>query len=211
MTRVADIDLYYERRGDGPPVLFVSGTGGDLRARPSVFEGPLPRAFDVLAHDQRGLGRSSKPPGPYTMAGYADDAVALLDVVGWERCHVVGVSFGGMVAQELALRHPSRVDRLGLACTSSGGAGGASYPLHELDGMGREERARHLIGVGDVRLDAAWQAATQERTAALVAMALERAGIGADEPDQDEGARLQLEARRGHDTWDRLGQLRCPT
>src|SRR6185503_21038769 len=103
------IELYYERAGSGPPLLFISGTGGDLRTKPNVFDGPLARRFDLLAYDQRGLGRSEKPDLPYSMADYADDAAALMASQGWEAALVVGVSFGGMVAQELAIRHPSRV------------------------------------------------------------------------------------------------------
>ena len=100
----------------------------------------------MLVHDQRGLGRTAIPPGPYSMADYAADAIALLDHVGWERARVVGISFGGMVAQELAVTVPDRVERLALLCTSPGGAGGASYPLHELaalpDAEQMAERAR---------------------------------------------------------------------
>ena len=84
--------------------------------------------FEVLAYDQRGLGQTEVPEGPYTMAEYADDAAALIAAVGWDDCAVVGVSFGGMVAQELAIRHPGRVRRLALCCTSSGGAGGCLVP-----------------------------------------------------------------------------------
>ena len=68
---VRDLEIYHETRGHGPRLLFISGTGGDLRVRPNVFDGPLPKRFEVLAFDQRGLGRTSKPPGPYTMADYA--------------------------------------------------------------------------------------------------------------------------------------------
>src|SRR3569833_2969350 len=72
------ISLYYERAGSGPPLLFISGTGGDLRTKPNVFDGPLAKAFDLLAYDQRGLGCSEKPDVAYSMADYADDAAALM-------------------------------------------------------------------------------------------------------------------------------------
>src|ERR1700734_625887 len=101
MAKVRDIEIYYERAGEGPPLLFISGTGGDLRVKPNVFDGPLAKAFDLLGYDQRGLGRSSKPEVDYSMADYADDAAALLDHVGWPKAKVIGASFGGMVAQEL--------------------------------------------------------------------------------------------------------------
>ncbi len=124
--------------------------------------GRCPNSFDVLAYDQRGLGRSGKPDVAYSMADYADDAAALLDHVGWRAAKVIGVSFGGMVAQELVLRHPAKVERLVLACTSPGGAGGASYPFHEIQHLKGEERARHLISISDTRLDASWAAANPD-------------------------------------------------
>src|SRR5581483_8520073 len=106
----------------------------------------------------------------YAMADYADDAAALMDHVGWDRAKVVGVSFGGMVAQELVLRHPDKVQRLVLACTSPGGAGGASYPFHEIQHLTAEERARHLMPVSDTRRDEAWAKANPETYAQLLAM-----------------------------------------
>src|SRR3989344_9159077 len=148
------LNFHYERAGEGPRLLFISGTGGDLRVQPNVFDSPLARAFDLVAYDQRGLGRTNKPDVPYSMADYADDAAALLDHVGWEEALVLGVSFGGMVAQELVLRHPSRVTRLVLACTSPGGEGGASYPFHEIEDLKGEARAHHPIPVSDTRPDA---------------------------------------------------------
>ncbi len=113
------LDIHYERTGQGPRLLFISGTGGDLRVRPNMLDGPFARTFDLVAYDQRGLGQTEKPDRPYAMADYADDAAGLMDALGWEDALVIGVSFGGMVAQNLIVRHPQRVRRLVLACTSS--------------------------------------------------------------------------------------------
>ena len=109
---VRDIDICFDRAGAGAPLLTISGSRGDLRRKPNLLESPLAKTFDVLAYDQRGLGRTSKPNKAYSMADYADDATALLDAVGWERVRVVGVSFGGMASLELVLRHPGRVTKL---------------------------------------------------------------------------------------------------
>ena len=208
-ARVNGLDIYFERAGEGSPLLFISGTGGDLRNKPNQFDGPLARAFDMVSHDQRGLGRSDKPDRPYSMADYADDAAGLMARLGWDQAHVVGVSFGGMVAQELALRHPDRVERLVLACTSPGGAGGASYPFHEIEHLTGEARAKHLIPISDTRRDGAWAAANPETYAQLVALA--SADPFADEPSRKQGAHRQLEARKDHDTWDRLSDISAPT
>ena len=208
-AHVNGLELYYERAGSGPPLLFISGTGGDLRNKPNQFDGPFPKAFDMVCYDQRGLGRSAKPDVAYTMADYADDASALMGELGLERAHIVGVSFGGMVAQELVLRHPSRVDRLILACTSPGGAGGASFPFHEIDHLKGEARARHLTPISDTRRDRAWAEANPDTYRQIIAMS--SANPYGEEPGHEMGARRQLEARARHDTWDRLDQIEAPT
>jgi 3-oxoadipate enol-lactonase len=207
-AKIGDLEMYYERAGSGPPLLFISGSGGDLRVKPNQMDGLFPKHFDTLSYDQRGLGQTSKPDVPYTMADYADDAARLMDFAGWPRARVIGVSFGGMVAQEFVLRHPGKVERLVLACTSPGGAGGASFPFHQIEHMGREERARHMIPINDTRRDAAWQTANPEQYAQFVAMAA--ADPYADEPGREMGYHRQLEARSHHDTYDRLPQIDCP-
>jgi 3-oxoadipate enol-lactonase len=208
-TTANGLKLYYERTGSGPPLLFISGTGGDLRVKPNVFDGPLGKAFDLLGYDQRGLGQSDKPDVDYSMADYANDAAALMADQGWEQALVIGVSFGGMVAQELAIRHPARVKRLVLACTSPGGAGGASFPFHEIEHLKGEARAKHMIPISDTRRDDAWAAANPDQYRLFVAMGA--ADPYADEPDHAMGAHRQLVARAAHDTWDRLPQIACPT
>src|SRR3954466_3309516 len=115
------VRLHWEQDGSGDPVLLVMGLGmnatGWWRTVPVLAE-----SFQAIAFDNPGVGRSGRPPGPYSVAGMADDAVAVLDAAGAERAHVYGISLGGMIAQEIALRHPDRVDALVLGATTPGGA-----------------------------------------------------------------------------------------
>ncbi|MGH2633467.1 MAG: alpha/beta fold hydrolase [Tepidiformaceae bacterium] len=205
---VRDLTVYYETRGRGPRLLYISGSGGDLRSTPSVFDGALPDTFELVAYDQRGLGQTGGPSGAYSMSDYAEDANGLLAALGWERCLVIGVSFGGMVAQEFAIRHPERVERLVLACTSPGGAS-PSYPLHEVQGMAPSERAVASMLVSDTRAEA-MRAEQPERFEKMVQDTLSRITVGAGEPGRAEGSAKQLEARRHHDTFDRLPSLKMP-
>ncbi len=206
-AHVNGIDLYYERAGHGPPVLFLNGSGSTLATTAPLIDVVAGR-LEVVAHDQRGAGRSSVPGGPYTMAQYAADALGLLDVVGWSTCRVVGVSFGGMVAQELAVTAPARVERLALLCTSAGGDGGASYPLHELVGLAPRRRAEISTQLLDSRFTDEWLA-THPGDRTLVDTMAQRGAGGSD--DVRRGQAEQLEARRHHDVWSRLGRITCPT
>jgi 3-oxoadipate enol-lactonase len=211
-SEVNGVSLYYEQAGAGERLLFISGTGSDLRNKPSVFDGPLARTFEVLAYDQRGLGQSDVPEGPYTMADYANDAAALLASVGWASCLVMGVSFGGMVAQELAIRHPDRVQRLVLACTSSGGSGGASYPLQTLVELEGEPRVVRQLEIADTRWNAEWRAEHADQWRQMVeGMRTQLSGGAGLSGPPPRGPALQLEARSHHDTADRLGEITCPT
>jgi pimeloyl-ACP methyl ester carboxylesterase len=202
------IRIYFERSGSGPPLLFLNGSGSTLKSSELVINAFRSR-FEVIAHDQRGLGQTAIPLGPYSMAEYAADALALLDHVGLPSCRVVGVSFGGMVAQELAVTAPERVERLALVCTSPGGPDRASYPLHELATLPTDERARVYLPLLDQRFDEAWLASHDSDRALVEAMAARVAGDKSDE--QIRGEREQLAARSHHDVRDRLAKVSCPT
>jgi pimeloyl-ACP methyl ester carboxylesterase len=149
-VKVGDIELYYEEHGSGDPLLLVMGLAADSTAW--MFQLPeLSKHYRTIVFDNRGVGRSTKPPGPYSIHQMADDAVGLLDSLGVERAHVVGVSMGGMIAQELVLRHPERVRGLVLACT---------YPE---PGADVEERRTFMVGqfggsvseTGELKIDVA--------------------------------------------------------
>ena len=202
------MELYWERRGSGPRLLFCNGSGTTLQVVRPLLDS-LAGAFDLLAWDYRGLGRSVPLTGPYTVADLAADAAGLLALAGWDTCRVLGVSFGGMVAQEFAVAHPERVERLALSCTSAGGGGGSSYPVQKLRGLPPEERVAAELKLADSRWDERWLEAHAADRA--LAEGLTRAGRGRQDPAAAAAVRAQLEARAGHDVWDRLGAITCPT
>lgn len=118
--------LYYEISGEGPPLVMIRGLSRSMR----FWEPLLPHLagrFQLFLYDHRGIGRSEIQKKRFTVADMADDLAALLEVTGFGRAHVFGLSLGGMVAQHLALRHPHLVDRLLLGSTTPGGLKG-SFP-----------------------------------------------------------------------------------
>lgn len=206
VASVPGATLHYELAGDGPRVLVVNGTGSDLRKKPNVLDGPIVRRATTLTYEHRGLGRSraDDPDAQPTMADFGADVLALADALGWDRFALLGISFGGMVAQHAALAAGDRVTRLVLACTSAGGAGGSSAPLHEVYPLTSPERIERSVGYSDLRT-----ATDRERRRRLVEFMTE--ATAADDPATYPGLAKQLEARRHHDTWDRLPSLAVPT
>ena len=203
-----DISINYEVTGEGPRVLFFNGSGATL-ASSQLLISALAKSCTVLAHDQRGLGKTSIPDGPYTMQQYASDGAALLDHVGWDTCAVVGISFGGMVAQEFAVSYPQRVEKLVLMCTSAGGDAGSSYPLHELGSLEPAERSAKITQLTDSRWTPEWLA-EHPSDAAIVALRAEQSAIPKSR-DVLRGEFLQLQARIGHDVSRRLHLVTAPT
>ena len=208
VCELSDVSIYYEILGDGEPVLFFNGSGATLSSS-SALIAALAKNNMVLAHDQRGLGKTSIPEGPYSMSMYAADAAALLDSVGWTSCSVVGISFGGMVAQEFAVTWPERVNKLVLLCTSAGGVAGSSYPLHELAHLSPDERQGRMATLTDTRFTPQWLA-EHPNDAQMLAMRAEQAATPKDK-NVLKGERLQLQARIGHDVADRLHRITAPT
>lgn len=207
--------FFFDRSGDGPCLLFANGSGASI-ATTGPLLGGFRRHFDLAVHDQRGLGQTGlcgDPPTPtherWEMADYASDALALADHLGWETFALAGISFGGMVAQEVAVTAPHRVTRLALLCTSSGGKGGSSFPLHSLEDRPIEEQSELALRLTDGRFTPEW---LDEHPADRMLLNPRRLGHAPPLSDAERrGEFLQLDARSRHDVWDRLPLISCPT
>jgi pimeloyl-ACP methyl ester carboxylesterase len=199
--------LNYIRRGSGEPLLLIQGMSGSHLSWGEPFLTDLERDFDLVAYDHRGVGRSSAVTDPFTIVDLADDAASLMDALGWESAHVVGISMGGMVAQELALRHLERIRTLTLGCTYCGGEGSAlassevSTKLAEAMMSGDRERA--IAAAYEVNVSPGY-GADQSAYATFYEMATAL-------PTPVPVIMLQMQAIAAHDTLDRLSEISAPT
>ena len=148
------VHIGWESEGDGPPLLLIHGLGY-TRDGWGPVPGLLAERFRVIRFDNRGIGESDVPEGPYTAAEMAADALQVLDEAGVERAHVVGTSLGGMVAQELALAAPERVGKLVLACTTGGGPDAFPLPQREAGARQTLRYIGDLMGGGSLPLPSA--------------------------------------------------------
>lgn len=199
-------ELHYERAGSGEPLLLIQGMSGTHVAWGEPFKGALEESFDVVAFDNRGIGLSAQISEPFTIAEMAEDTAALLDELGWESAHVLGISMGGMIAQELALAHPGRLRSLTLGCTYCGGPGSQLMPQENaeklLAGFSSGDREQAIRAGYEVNLSPTFRA-DEDAFAAFHAMAT-------SVPAARDVIQLQLQAILGHDTSGRLGQIAAP-
>ena len=148
-AHIDGVEVYYESHGAGPQLLFINGIGADLANPLGAFTSPLPDRFTVLGYDPRGLGRSGRARPVHSIAAMADDAAALAEDAGWGRYHVFGASMGSMIAQELALRYPDRIDKLVLGVTNPGGAYAGLVGAHEIRALDTASMLRAAATPGD--------------------------------------------------------------
>jgi 3-oxoadipate enol-lactonase len=225
VARVGDVELSYERSGSGPPLLAINGMSGTLLSWGEPFLAPLRESFDVIVYDHRGAGESSRIEAPavqevpasredsavqevpLTIPQLAQDAAGLLTALEVDSAHILGISMGGMVAQELALAHPERIRTLVLGCTYCGGEGSSlASPA-----VGRRLVESMRSGDRERALRTAWEICVSPRHvedpelyAAYRAIALKRRVAR-------EVIMLQMRAIAAHDTSARLSQLEPPT
>ena len=205
-ARVNGVELVYEIHGTGEPLVLIHGAQSDR----SIFSGMLTDftdQFEVLTYDQRGSGQSEKPDTEYTMGMIADDTAALMDHVGFSSSHVYGVSMGGMIAQELAIRHATHVRSLVLGCTTPGGPkavsleGEAIQSSHSTEELSAEERGKALA-------ETAFTKGYIQHHPELIPALIE---ARRKQPLDPVGFAHRMQAAYAHDTYERLAQIACPT
>lgn len=200
-------ELYYERAGDGEPLLAIQGMSGTHLAWGKPFRALLEQSFECVVFDNRGAGRSAPAEEPFTIAEMAEDTRQLLDALEIERAHVLGISMGGMIAQELALAVPERVRSLTLGCTYCGGPGSQLMDPADFQilasALDSGDRERILRAGWEINLSPGFRA-EESRYAEFHDMA-------AALPVPRRTIELQLGAIFGHDTSARLPGLQPPT
>ena len=199
---VNGIELHYEERGEGAPLLLIAGIPAVATDWAPLAE-RLSGARRVLANDNRGSGASTVTGGPYTTTQLAADAVALLDYVGIERTDVFGMSLGGMIAQELALGWPDRVERLVLGCTHAGVRHAVPQPREtgRAFGMETDDWGTRMKALAPFAFAPGADPAMLERFIAKKSGDLQ----------DPEGYRAQIAAVLAHDSHDRLPEVESPT
>jgi pimeloyl-ACP methyl ester carboxylesterase len=205
-VRVGDLSMYYVEAGQGEPLVLVMGLGADHLAWGFQFPA-FAETYRVIAFDNRGAGQTDAPDHPYTTRMMAADTVGLMDALGIDRAHVLGVSMGGMIAQELALGRPDRVRSLQLHCTLGRPDG---YLRAQLD-LARIQRRKltreEALLVGHLWLFAP---ATYNERPEFIEM-IQQSALANPYPMTLTGFERQCDAVQTHDALDRLGAIRCPT
>lgn len=207
-VRANGIGLFYEETGapDAPAIVLIMGWGGDHTAW--ALQAPAFAAeHRVIALDNRGAGQSEVPDGPYTIPGMAEDVIGLMDALGIPRAHICGASMGGMIAQELTLRHPDRVRTLQLHCTTPGIDAYGRFLIDTLIAVkargDREEYTRAVMPWILCRK-------TMVERPDFIRFWIDRA-LAYPYPISLEGLSRQAQGIDGHDTVSRLGEIRVPT
>jgi pimeloyl-ACP methyl ester carboxylesterase len=202
------ITLNYETFGSGDPLLLIMGFGMPGIAWTPVL--PFLGGFRCIYFDNRGTGNSDRPEGAYTIPAMAEDAAELLTALGIEKAKVYGVSMGGMIAQELTLRHPERVEKLVLACTAAGGSTAKMAPFEVLDKLIASVRlmASKPEEALDVLIPLLYPAEFAARHPELKALML--AGLKLVPATPPETADRTVAGLIQFNTYDRLPEIKCP-
>ena len=209
-ANVNGINVYYEVHGQGEPLVLIQGFGGGHEGwffQTRAFK----KHYRVITFDNRGIGKTDKSSGPYTIKTMADDAIGLMDYLGVDKAHILGASLGGMVALEIAIGYPERVSKLVLACTSTGEGEITDIHPEMLRAIGIKEGSTEVDfrSVDFVKaMSAIISLAFNKRLYRMLLLPISKVhmklgGVG--------GHLEQMEAVAGHSIIDRLHLIEAPT
>jgi 3-oxoadipate enol-lactonase len=204
---LAGTELHYERAGAGEPLLLIQGMSANHMAWGRPFSSLLEQSFEVISFDNRGIGLSSRVTEAFSIAEMAADTAGLLDALEIESAHVLGISMGGMIAQELALAQPEKLRSLTLGCTYCGGEGSQLMDPADFQGlveaMGSGDAQRVFRAMYELNLSPGFrgeESRYDDFTAMAEALPAPRETIG-----------LQVQAIAAHDTNARLPGIATST
>lgn len=203
-AKVNGINICYEVRGEGLPVVLIGGLGSQM----SSWAAQVPlysRHFKVIVFDNRGAGLSDKPTDAYSIEDMADDTVELIDSLGIQSAFFVGKSMGGMIAQWIGIKYPEKVNRLVLACTSAS----RDEVGNEILRMGREIAIR--VGMKAVWLTALFLGYTREYLETNLGNIKETLALIPENKEAIDGYIGQSLACEGHNTKDLVSKIKVPT
>lgn len=204
---VEGIELHYERAGSGEPLLLIQGMSGTHASWGRPFRAALEAEFECIVFDNRGIGFSGGASEPFTIAEMATDTAGLLDALEIESAHVLGISMGGMIAQELALAHPERIRTLTIGASYCGGPEGTLMAPEDLQMLG----IAFASGVPERVFRAMWEInlspGFREDDSRFAAFAEMGSALPAPQPV----VLQQMRACAAHDTHESLGQISLPT
>ena len=221
-VKVNDIQMYYEVKGEGFPLVMIQGLGGNLECwNPRLVEG-LSKHFKLILFDNRGAGRTELSKREYTMRLFADDTAGLMNALGISKAHILGMSMGGMIAQELAINYPQKVSKL-ILCSTSSKPSYSKEGSRVLEAMSQSsiEELTKLILSFPFTLDYPQDllklypmiifGLTSEFVKENPDLAKLLLQQGTEHPTSQEGFRHQYDAVLGFDTQARLQQIKVPT
>ena len=207
-VRVNDIDIYYEVRGEGFPLVMIQGLGANLDQWDPRMVRELSKRFKTVTFDNRGAGRTDVSDRKYTIRLFADDTAGLMDGLGISRAHVLGLSMGGMIAQELTLNYPQKVEKLVLCSTNCGGRLSIRPSNSVIGNLLVDRSALSQKEIEQMVVQITLTEDFAKKNPDLVKEMMQR---GLKAPISPEAFSRQMIAISGFDTHDRLSQIKAPT
>jgi 3-oxoadipate enol-lactonase len=205
-ANIQGMNLYYEVHGSGYPLILIRGLGSNADHWYCQLPAFSPH-FSVVVFDNRGIARSDIPDAAFTISTMADDTVLLMDVLGITKAHILGISMGGMIAQEIALNYDQRVNGLILACTHCGGLH-AIQPASDI----LNDLSEFLFAGTQEAAPKAMKALFSDRTIQQNSDVVQRYGeVSKRFPPTSQILLHQIKAIQGHDTWENLTRIQNPT